>query len=39
MGSQPKCPGPLAGTIVPSVRPWNKMGSVPDKYELRVQEI
>lgn len=29
--SQPKTLGPLAGTIVPSVLPSNKIGSVPEK--------
>lgn len=29
MGSHPKLLGPLAGTIVPSVRPSNKIGSAP----------
>lgn len=28
-GSQPKWPGPLAGTILPSVTPWKSKGSWP----------
>ena len=34
--SQPKTLGPLAGTIVPSVLPSNKTGSVPEKYKSSV---
>ena len=30
--SQPKTLGPLAGTIVPSVLPSNKIGSVPEYF-------
>ena len=35
--SQPKIFGPLAWTIVPSVLPSNKIGSVPEKYNNNQQ--